>query len=450
MKKYLAMLGFVGVFLGTPSIQANGRFPSAGHVEVDPADPAHIVMRTTYGLVVTRDGGKRWDWVCEKAMSFSGVWDPPIGITSEGKVLAGLPDGLSISTPDTCEFSRAMALERKLVADLAVDKKNPSRAVVLTSLPLGQTFDTRLYSTVDGGQTFAQVGNVFPENLRGLTVDVCPSDPNVVYVSGVLKGASPVGVVLRSVNGGMTYDTFLLPNSDDTHAPFVGGVDPNDAGRVYVRLDGTPGRLYVSENGGQDWTQIFSGEGALLGFGLSPDGKTLLVGGEKDGIWRSPTTTWAFEQASLVRAKCLRWTDAGVYACGEQVLDGFSVGFSVTEGSTFKSIATISDLCGPLSCIKAGCSADWPQLRDTLGAKSCNEGTSSSGGGVGGSGGTGGAGGGGEKPPIGATGGCSCGLAPNAGDRTAYFIAAAGVLAWKRRRRAKTSGAHLFRQDKKA
>lgn len=455
MKKNVATLGLLGVFLATPSAHANGRFPSAGHIEVDPADPAHIVVRATYGLVVTRDGGNRWDWICEKAMSYSGVWDPPIGITSEGKVLVGLPDGLSVSTPDTCSFSRAMALEGKLVADLAVDKKNQARGVVLTSLPLGQTFDTRLYVTEDGGLTFSQVGAVFPENLRGLTVDLCPSDPKVIYVSGVLTGASPQGVVMRSINGGTNYDTFVVPSSGDTQAPFLGAVDPNNANRVYVRLDGTPGRLFVSENGGQDWTLIFSGDGTLLGFGLSPDGNSLVVGGEKDGLWRSPTSKWAFEQTSLVRAKCLRWADAGVYACAEPVLDGFSVGISKTEGSTFKSLAGLSDVCGPLSCAKSLCSADWPQLRDTLGAKSCNDGassgtssgTSSGSGGMGGSAGTGGAGG---IAPISAVGGCSCRFTQETTDSTIGMMLPAIALGFRRKRRVKRFGAQMFRPNKKA
>jgi hypothetical protein len=439
MNRFVWALGLLGLMSWAPSVHANGRFPSAGHVEVDPADPAHIVLRATYGLVVTRDGGSRWDWVCENAMSFSGIWDPPVGITAMGAVLVGLPDGLSVSTPDACQFSRAAALEGKFVADLAVDKKNPARAVVLTSIPLGATFDTRLFSTDDGGLSFVQAGGVFPENLRGLTVDLAPSDPMTVYVSGVLAGPIPRGVVLRSSNGGASYDILDVPFSDDAHGPFIGAVDPQNASRLYVRLDGIPGRLLVSEDGGTGWQEIFSGEGTLLAFALSPDGETLVVGGEKDGIWRTPVPDWAFEQTSHVHPRCLRWVEGGIYACTEQVLDGFSVGLSVTEGSTFQPLSKLSDLCGPVPCKTPLCASEWPVLRDTINATSCEqEGSSSSGAsGAGGAGGMGGAGGGKDSQPS--PRGCACAVGRERSADEMVLLTLATVVFWQLRRRSSRS-----------
>lgn len=427
MNRWTTSLGLVGLLAYSLPANANGRFPSAGHIEVDPADPAHIVVRTTYGLVVTHDGGNRWDWVCEKVMSFGGMWDPPIGIMTGGVILVGLPDGLSVSTPDACQYSRIEAIEGRFVADVAVDKKNPTRAVVLTLVPLGLTLDTRLFLTEDGGSSFIQVGDVFPENLRGLTVDLSPSDPNVVYVSGVLEGALPQGVVLQSTNGGVSYDMSIVPGSDKMTGPFIGAVDPQNANRVYVRLDGTPGRLLVSEDGSKTWQEIFTGEGSLLGFSLSPDGQMLVVGGEKDGVWRSPISNWAFERTSLLHAGCLRWANAGIYACAEQGLDGFSVGLSVTEGATFRPLSKLSDLCGPLPCPKPICSSDWPTIRETIGAKSCNTTGSTS------SGGPGGAGGAPIDPPS-TTAGCACRVDPVDHDEHAWTILTILALCYCRKK----------------
>jgi len=427
MKWFLTALCVLGLLCAAIPAKANGRFPAAGHVEVDPADPAHIVLRTTYGLVVTRDGGNRWDWVCEKVMSFGGMWDPPIGIMTGGVIMVGLPDGLSLSTPDACQYSRIEAMEGRFVADVAVDKTNPSRAVVLTLVPLGFTFDTRLFLTEDGGSSFTQAGDVFPDNFRGLTVDLSPSDANVVYVSGVLEGSIPQGVVLRSTDGGVSYEMSVVSGSDKMTGPFIGAVDPQNANRVYVRLDGTPGHLLVSDDGSKTWQEIFTTQGPLLGFSLSPDGKTVVVGGEMDGVWRSPTANWAFERTSLLHAKCLRWADAGIYACAEQVLDGFSVGLSVTEGSTFGSLSKLSDLCGPLPCPTPICSSDWPILRETIGAMSCTATGSST------SGANGGTTGGPNDPPP-ATAGCACRMnATHDNDHAWTFLTLITLYAWRKR-----------------
>lgn len=447
MKRHLfGTLFALGALLSPTEAHSNGRFPSAGHVEVDPANPAHLVLRATYGLVFTLNGGGRWEWVCEEAMSFAGIWDPPIAIIKGGVVLAGLPDGLVVSSPDACDFSRVGALEGQLVADLALDKTNPNRAVVITSTPIDAAFDSRVFRTTDGGVTFSQVGNAFPSNFRALTIDVAPSDPKTFYVSGVFSGPPAMGALLRSVDSGMTWETYLVPSSDDLRAPYIGAVDPKDASSVYVRLDGAPGRLLRTKDGGLGFEELFLGEGTLLAFALSPDGKTLLVGGEKDGLWRSPTGALAFEQTSTVRARCLRWVDAGVYVCGEPGNDGFSVGLSVTEGSTFSSFSTLADLCGPPPCpsdsgTAKSCKSRWPTMQMTLGATSCDASSGAGGGGSSSSSGSssasgsGSGGGGGNEKPSGGGGGCHCNLSANESDRPwLVTLVVASILAIRRKR----------------
>jgi MYXO-CTERM domain-containing protein len=358
------------------SALANGRFPSAGHVEVDPADPARVIVRATYGLLVTTDAGEHWEWVCEEALGFAGVWDPPIGIAAEGAILAGLPDGLSVSQLGGCAWNREEALAGRLVVDLAVDRTNAARAVVLAASPSSGGFDNALFLTEDGGASFEALPASLPGTLRALTVDLAPSDPATMYVSGVLEGAAPGGIVLRSLDGGSSFMPLPVPGSDAEHGPYIGAVDPVDAARLYVRLEGAPGRLLFSADGGGTWEEIFKGEGPLLGFALAPDGSKLVVGGEKDGVWRSPAPAWAFEQVSPLHVRCLRWAPAGIYACAEPVVDGFAVGLSTTEGSTFVPLERTVDLCGPLECaggssVSVSCKPRWPALRETLGAQSC-------------------------------------------------------------------------------
>src|SRR6187402_1605596 len=70
--------------------RANGRFPAANHLVVHPEAPRELVLRATFGLLVSRDAGATWHWVCERAVGFSGAQDPPVLVTQGGAVLAAL------------------------------------------------------------------------------------------------------------------------------------------------------------------------------------------------------------------------------------------------------------------------------------------------------------------------------------------------------------------------
>ncbi len=91
---------------GLPAL-ANGRFPAAGLVATDPSDPAHLIVRTTYGLTITHDNGAHWGWVCEAAIGYGGTEDPMVAITKDGSIIAGIFEGLSASHDQGCQWDFA-------------------------------------------------------------------------------------------------------------------------------------------------------------------------------------------------------------------------------------------------------------------------------------------------------------------------------------------------------
>src|SRR5579862_5677828 len=73
---------------------ANGRFPASNAIYFAPDDPSFVVLRTTFGLVISHDGGESWGWTCEQAMGVSNptsTEDPALGITQAGAIAAALP-----------------------------------------------------------------------------------------------------------------------------------------------------------------------------------------------------------------------------------------------------------------------------------------------------------------------------------------------------------------------
>jgi photosystem II stability/assembly factor-like uncharacterized protein len=368
----------VAVFLAAASAHANGRFPAAAQLVVDPDDADHVVVQVTYGLVSTRDAGATWEWTCERALGSVEAFDPPVQIATGGVVLAALLDGLARSSADGCTWTFVdPSPERAFAVDVSVSRGDPDDVIVLTTDTLGgDTFDSRVLRGTPTG-AIEQVGEQLPDDFIGATIDVAPSDPERVYITGFVvgDGAYP-GVFGRSDDGGETFTIATLDGTDASSGPFLAAVDPVDPDVLYIRTTGEGGRILRSDDGGDTWSVIFEGAGALLGFALSPDGTQIVVGGDRDPVHRGPSEGGAFEQVNALYPKCLTWYGDDVYACASEAFDGFTVGRSRDEGATFEPLYSRFCTSGPLDCgtdtvVGDLCDEDWEVLRTTIQADAC-------------------------------------------------------------------------------
>lgn len=418
-------LSFVAAALApSSSAFANGRFPAAGQIVVDPSDSQRIVLRATFGLMQSTDGGQSWRWICEQSLGYSGIEDPAVGITKSGNLIAGIFEGLAQSTDRGCTFAFAPGpLADQYVVDTAVDPSNPSRAVAVTSTTVGNGIHVVLAQTTDDGATWSQAGVPIDPMFRALTVEVAPSDPKRVYVSGVY-GAGTQGMLARTDDLGQTWTMLPLTLPGDA---YVSAVDPSDANRIWVRVDGTDqDSLELSKDGGQTFTTVSTVPGEMLGFALSPDAKTVAIGGPAAGLLVASTTDNVFSKSSAVGVRCLRWHSTGLYACGDEGTDGFTLGRSTDGGASFTPLYHLVD-SKPLDCPASTpthslCLPAWPNVANQIGADPAI-----------GAGGNGGAGGTASKPKS-DPGGCGCTVANVASDASAW-LAAGVVLTFAIRRR---------------
>lgn len=344
--------------LAAPAIaRANGRYPAAGQIVIDPSDPGGILVRATYGILVRPTEGAAWSWICEESVGFSGNEDPMMGITADGTILAGIFEGLSVSHDHGCQWDFMQGgLDGKFAIDLSTERGDPAKAIVIISNSSGapNQFITQLWESSDNGKNWSKAGVDLPSEFLGLTVDAAPSDRNRIYASGRYGAPDYPGVIERSDDRGGAWQKLSIPGAGDTHLPYIGAIDPHNPDVVYVRLDGDPSdQLVVSTDGGLNWTTAFESKGEMLGFALSPDGSKVALGGPADGLWIAPTDTLAFKKVNEVGVRCLTWTDAGIYACADEFVDGFTAGLSTDEGATFPAdlvIMHLQKLCGPLAC----------------------------------------------------------------------------------------------------
>lgn len=418
-------------FLTTSLSWANGRFPLADQLVVDPKDPSHLVLRTTYGILSSFDTGGSWGWVCEAAVGYGGTQDPAIGVLADGTVLAGVFEGLAVTHDRGCSWAFADApLKSEYVIDVSVHRDEPSRAVAITSTGMGAGFHVILAETNDNGVTWTQAGTAIDTDMISLTVDVAPSNTDRVYVSGVV-GQAYAPALERTDDRGKTWTRTMFDATYASDTPYIAGVDPTNPDQFYVRLSGTDSdHLVVTSDGGQTFKEIFSTTSDLLGFALSPDGKQVVVGTTVDGILRASTTDHVFTKVSSVQSRCLTWTNAGIYSCANEFVDGYTLGFSTDQGKTFTGIYKLPQMC-PLACPEgapstAACASTWPALAATLGVDQakCGLGPTSSSSSSGGS----------TSAPT--TSGCSCDLTNSSGQTALGFFGLSSLLiALSRKRR---------------
>jgi hypothetical protein len=445
----------LGVLLVSTAAAANGAFPAVSQLVSDPAEPAHQVLRSTFGLLATRDRGASWDWLCEAGLGYKDV-QPPMAVLPGGVILLAVPDGISRGDASGCDFTLATGPDAA-VLDLARVPAEPDGAVAVSLS--GTT--AQLWRTHDAGVTFAAAG----EPISGFiptTVDVSAPDPNVVYLSGML---GTQGALLRSNDGGLSFTSFPVPNTTTAHRPYIAALAPNDADVVYVRLDGEPSDLEVTRDGGETFTSPLTTEVPPLGLALSPDGRTVIASNSFDGTFRADTSTLAFEKVACQGPSCLSFTGSGLFGCGEQRVDGFIVGRSEDAGRSFQRVVDLTCIRGPAACgpdtsVGRLCPDEWPPVQAQIGATECSppevkpytgcfdgiageSGDEPTGGSSASGGATGSAGKPGRTGEAGAGragGGGGCGVAPSRGSRSnGWLLAGAlGWLGWRRRPRARS------------
>lgn len=362
---------------------ANGRFPTAQDVLVGPGHAGTtLVLRTTFGLVVSDDSGMNFHWICEDPLEYAGSeYDPPVAIDAHGRIHVGVPDGLFRVSRDRCRFERIAGLDGQLVADL--DESPDGRVLIAVTAPLVPSAPGRVYRSDDGGETFRLVGRELPD-IALETVEIAPSDFRRVYFTGITHSTRRP-VFFRSSDGGETLERLPLPVGDGVTGVFIAAVDPTDAQRVYVRvmlpavLDDaglrgpSPTALLRSDDGGSTWREIARTRGPMLGFAISEDGRTLWLGGpvQDDGLQRSDDRGEHWRSIGDVRVQCLRQHGGVLYLCVHHVVHGYALARSRDRGETIEPVLAFRDIRGPFACPgdspeNVQCGARWPAVRNAL------------------------------------------------------------------------------------
>jgi hypothetical protein len=361
--------------------------PGATALSVTGADSQHIVVRATFGLVQSFDAGLTWQWVCENAIQVSGESDPPIAVTSDGTLVLLPPVGGALISRDRgCSWLKAASpLEGRQTVDLTLDPGDAARVLVVTSTvsEIDETglitFENTLIETRDDAASWMEMSTL-PGDFRAETLEIAPSDPARIYVSGTANDDPLLGVLLSSENAGQSWTRRTLPLPEGSGSLFISAVHPTNPDRVWVRVPRRddsfgmyPASLLVTNDKGSHFEVLADTEKAMLGFALSPDGSELAYGGPFDGLHVGASDGRSgFAKVSSVAVRCLKWTRAGLYACGSEPPDAFSIGRSTDRGATFEPVyrmtRTCPRECGETSGFAAACRRPWQTIARAIDA----------------------------------------------------------------------------------
>jgi hypothetical protein len=368
---------------------ANGRFPESNHFFFSDKDPNLVLERTTFGVLVSHDKGKTFQWVCEPAMGLTGSEDTMLAIGPSGAIVGTTFQGLTRSQDQACSWALVPETGNQVFIDLTQNPNDETNIIAFASNFKGvdagvTTFTSQLWESKDEGKTFAKLGQPLDDLVLTYTVDVTKTDPNRIYVTGTRKtNPTPTGGLFVSPDHGTSWVEITVPLVDAERSLWIAAVDPTNANRVYLRTSNAsntgPDRLILVEleadagvdAGAATQRLIFTATGALRGFALNADGTKAYVGGPKDGVKVASTSDFAWQTRANIQVQCLAVTADGLWACSNEQT-GFIAGLSKDDGATFQPLIHFCDIQGPLTCgpttgVTNQCTSIWPGQRQALG-----------------------------------------------------------------------------------
>jgi hypothetical protein len=404
-----------------------------------PASPQDLVVASTYGFLVSHDGGATWRWGCEAGFGVLDAWVPEYELTATGVMTVTTLSGLRHSS-DGCTWTTAAGAAGTDVASTTA--VGGDGAIYLGS---GASPAVILRST-DDGATFAATGALGANVDWVESIAVAPSNPMRVYATGSAFVGERQVRLWRSDDGGASWMPLatmaLLPTSSSELE--VAAIDPANADRVFLRVTNAGAVLqeavFRTDDAGQGWTEVLRVPDYVTGVTVRANGY-VVAATRSNGLYASidGNGPMGLLPGRTLTVSCLTELSGGeLWVCADNFgSDRMGIGRS-TDAETWTKVMTMLDLAGPIDCPAGTVQKDecnqgaWCLYKDLYSIPSEEVSCVSPDAGVGGDGG----GGGGSDPPPNCLG-CRSGS-----DAAALWLVAALVLG-VRGRSARRARAHV-------
>ncbi len=378
-------LALVGL---TATGAANGRPPQTSGIYLHPRDEQAMFVRTTFGLLVSHDGGCSFRWICEKAVGYGGEFDPKYAIAIDGTIFATTFEGLRVSRDGGCTWSTATAELPQghpgRIAEMWIDAIDIAADTTVWVATAESARPNDVYRSTDGGTTFAASG-LASSTIWWKSVRTAPGDARRVFATGYQIAPDTRAFVHRSDDGGQTWNEVVLPPTVQlgaTPVVHVLAIDPRNRDHVFLRaLESVPpqgDRLYRSTDGGATLVEVLATTEPIRDVVFRTSGTVLVAvgasgtyesqaGGAPPFVRVGDTTTGPPHLACLAQR-----TSGELVGCGTNWQPDFKAVGAATDVLAWRKLFRFVELAGPVSC-PAGttsateCDPAWPTLATQFG-----------------------------------------------------------------------------------
>jgi MYXO-CTERM domain-containing protein len=327
MRKWLlaSLWGLSCLLAQAPDAAANGRPPGVSSIHFRRGMESEIAAGLTFGLVLSRDGGVTWRWMCEDAFPYGGMWDPDYEFTSTGALFATTFDGIKVMR-DGCTFTAPFGT--KLVSTVAQDGNGTLYYGTSDTKTIQNPGDSKIYRSTDDGATFPMSSSPGIIDDWWQSLEVAPSDPDRLYLSGHRFVPNPGGggnirayLLFRSDDAGQSWTPLPVTQFATMASSYleIAGISHTDPDLVFARVkledNAIRDAIYRSTDGGQTWTRILTRANALS-FVVRRSGQ-LVAATQALGAVRSDDNgdSWV-DLVNPPHVNCLTENSAGeVWAC---------------------------------------------------------------------------------------------------------------------------------------
>lgn len=381
--------------------RANNGIPGSLSILLPQDNAAKIGLATTFGLILSDDGGASWVWTCEQPATTSMANVYVVGPPPADRFYAqSRVTGFAFSDDESCGWQTAGgALAGLVVSDFFPDASDPSHvlAAATPATDAGVAAVASVYVSMDGGATFGATPIYSaPAGAAIVGIEIARSNPQVIYLTTYTSGsAGNAPSLVRSADGGRSWTSTDLAAPLGPSVVRILAVDPANPDLVYLRATGaTSEALAVTRDGGGSFaTPLTVDDGALSAFVRLASG-TVLVGalvnlpggggGTMGAGYRSTDGAMSFQpwtlspQPHLVGlAERVLGGQSTLYLSGKNYSDGWALATSTDEGMTLTPMMSYDDVSGIKPCVQQICldtcnyeemQAIWPSQVCTAGA----------------------------------------------------------------------------------